>query len=62
VLTRGQWKGLVEFARDADARLVTSFAISPGTRDSAGRWTPDQARKLIDYTRSLGTSIAPRSS
>jgi hypothetical protein len=58
VLTRDQWKSVVEFARETDARLVTSFAISPSTRDAAGKWTPDQARKLLDYTESLGVSIA----
>jgi heparanase 1 len=34
VLTRSQWKGVIEFARAVDARLVTSFATSPGTRDA----------------------------
>lgn len=46
MLTRPQWKGVVEFARAANAKLVTSFAISTGVRDTAGVWTPDQARRL----------------
>jgi heparanase 1 len=58
VLTREQWKSVVAFARAVDARLVTSFAISPGTRDARGVWTPTEASKLIAYTRSLGGSIA----
>jgi len=58
VLTRQQWKDVVDFARAADARIVTSFATSPGTRDAAGVWTPDQARRLLEYTRSLGGSVA----
>jgi heparanase len=58
VLTRAQWKGVVDFARSANARIVTSFAWSPGTRDSSGVWTPEQARQLIDYTKSIGGSIA----
>ena len=45
VLTRAQWSGVVAFARAADARLVTSFATSAGTRDAAGVWTPGQARQ-----------------
>src|SRR6185437_6600503 len=32
VLTRKQWKGVIDFVRATDAQLVTSFAISPGTR------------------------------
>lgn len=58
VLTREQWKGVVEFARAVNARIVTSFAVSPGVRDAAGVWTPDQARKLVAYTKELGGSIA----
>lgn len=58
VLTRQQWKDVVDFARAADARIVTSFATSPGTRDAAGVWTPDQARRLLEYTQSLGGRVA----
>jgi hypothetical protein len=58
VLTRPQWQGVVAFAQAVDARIVTSFAISPGTRDAAGVWTPDQARGLLAYTNSVGGNIA----
>jgi hypothetical protein len=58
VLTRQQWKGVVDFSRAVDAKIVTSFATSAGTRDEAGVWTPDQAKKLIDYTKSVGGSFA----
>jgi heparanase 1 len=58
VLTRAQWKGVVDFARAVDAKLVTSFATSVGTRDAAGNWTPVQARQILDYTKSIGGSIA----
>jgi hypothetical protein len=58
VLTRQQWKGVVDFARAADAQIVTSFATSPGTRNAAGVWTPDQARQFLAYTKSVGGSIA----
>src|ERR1700674_759965 len=58
VLTRRQWKGVIDFARGVDAKLVTSFATSPGTRNSAGVWTTDQARQLLAYTKSVGGNIA----
>jgi heparanase len=58
VLTRRQWKGVIDFAHAVDAKLVTSFATSPGTRNPAGVWTPDQARQLLAYTKSVGGSIA----
>jgi len=58
VLTRKQWNGVIDFARATNAEIVTSFAISPGTRDANGRWSPEQARKLLAYTKSAGGSIA----
>jgi heparanase len=58
VLTRAQWRGVVEFAKAVNAKVVTSFAISPGTRDAKGVWTQDQAQKLLAFTASVGGSIA----
>jgi hypothetical protein len=58
VLTRQEWKGVVDFSRKVDAKIVTSFATSAGTRDEAGVWTPDQAKKLLAYTKSIGGSFA----
>ncbi len=58
VLTRQQWKGVVDFSKAVDAKIVTSFATSTGTRDAAGLWTPVQARQFVDYTKSIGGSIA----
>ena len=58
VLTRHQWKGVVDFSNAVNAELVTSFAIGDGTRDSSGVWTPDQAKQLLAYTSSVGGSIA----
>jgi hypothetical protein len=58
VLTRGQWRDVIDFSQAVDAKIVTSFAISPGTRDAAGVWTRDQARHLLAYTHLLGGSIA----
>ena len=57
VLTRQQWKGVVDFARAVDGRLVTSFATSAGARDDSGAWTPASARAFVEYTKSLGGSI-----
>jgi hypothetical protein len=58
ILTRPEWRSVVEFARAVDAGIVTSFAISAGSRDAAGSWTPDQARRLIAYTGAIGGRIA----
>jgi hypothetical protein len=58
VLTRQQWKGVVDFSHAVNAEIVTSFATGVGTRDSGGSWTPDQARRFLSYTESVGGSIA----
>ena len=57
-LTRRQWRDVIDFSQAVDAKIVTSFAISPGTRDAAGAWTPDQAHRLLAYTRFLNGTIA----
>jgi heparanase 1 len=58
VLTRAQWKGVIDFAHAVDAKLVTSFATGVGTRDANGVWTPKEARPWLAYTKSIGGSIA----
>jgi heparanase 1 len=57
ILTRRQWRGMVEFSHAVDARIVTSFAVSPGARDADGKWKPDQAGRLLGYTRSIGGNV-----
>lgn len=51
VLTGDQWKGVGSFAEAVDAKVITSFASSPGARDAAGHWKPDQAEALIDFSK-----------
>jgi hypothetical protein len=58
ILTRAQWRSVIDFSHAVDAKLVTSFAISPGVRDANGVWTPIEAQKLLNYTHSIGGSIA----
>src|SRR4051812_41202141 len=58
VLTQQQWRAVVDFSRAAGAQIVTSFAVSPGTRDTSGIWSPHQARGFLNYTYSIGGSIA----
>lgn len=58
VMTRAQWRGVVDFSRAVGAEIVTSVAVSAGTRDENGKWTSSQAKKLFDYTKQLGGQIA----
>jgi hypothetical protein len=57
VLTRKEWKGVLDFAQVTHAGLVTSFAIGAGTRDAAGVWTPAQAQSLLSFTQTQGGHI-----
>jgi heparanase 1 len=58
VLSRDQWKGVIDFARAANAAIITSFATSAGARNAEGVWMPDQARALLSYTKWAGGRIA----
>lgn len=58
ILTRDQWRALVAFANDVDAKIVTSFAITDGVRGEDGVWQTKQAQRLLDLTRATGGEIA----
>jgi len=58
VLTRRQWRNVVAFSRAADAPIVTSFAVSTGTRGPDGVWQPVQAQRSADLTREAGGTLA----
>ena len=58
VLTRSEWKGVVDFARAVNADIVTSVATSVGARDMNGVWTSKQAKSWFDYTKRVGGHIA----
>ena len=60
MLTRAQWAAVIRFAQASKAALVSSFAISNGTRDAAGAWTSDEARKLLAFTKSAGGEMVRR--
>lgn len=58
VLTRQQWKGVIDFVEAVGGHLMTSFATGAGVRDEGGLWTSQQARRLLDYTAAVGGTIA----
>jgi hypothetical protein len=58
VLTRAQWKGVIDFAHSVEAKIVTSVATGAGARDGSGVWTPTLARRWFEYTKSVGGEIA----
>jgi heparanase len=57
VLTRKEWKGVIDFVKAVNGKLITSFAISEGIRGERGNWTSRQLQALLDYTKSIGGEI-----
>jgi len=58
VLTRAEWKGVLDFSKAVNAEIVTSFATGGGTRDANGLWTPAEASKFVNATHAMGGKIA----
>jgi heparanase len=58
ILTRNQWKGVIDFCKAVNGKLVTSFPISAGVRDRDNNWTPQYVKSILDYTHSIGGEIA----
>lgn len=57
VLTRQQWRNVIAFSKAVDAPIVTSFAVSGGTRGPDGVWRTDQAQRVVDLTRAEGGTL-----
>jgi heparanase len=58
VLTRKEWKGVVDFSHAVNAEIVTSVATGSGPRNAQDVWTSEQAGELFRYTTSIGGRIA----
>lgn len=58
ILTAEQWLGLLDFVKETDSRLMTSFCVSDGVRDKNGIWTPVEAEKIISFSERNGVRIA----
>lgn len=51
VLTKEQWIGVLDFVKAVGCKLLTSMALPHG------RWVPDQAKLLFDFSREYGVPI-----
>ncbi|MBS7671175.1 hypothetical protein [Croceicoccus gelatinilyticus] len=58
VLTKAQWRGAIEFAKEVDAGIVVSMPTSAGTRDADGVWQSGVAERWMQATDELGGVIA----
>src|SRR6202012_2455148 len=57
VLTRRRWDALNEFARDVGYKMIFTVNAGPGPRGASGRWSPDNAETLLEYTRAAGYDV-----
>lgn len=58
VLTKEQWQGALDFAKEVNAQLLVSVANCKGVHENGdGAWMPDQAKVLWDYTEAQGMTI-----
>lgn len=58
ILTREQWQGALDFAKEVGAQILVSLANSCGVHENGtGAWQPEQAKLLWDYTESQGMRI-----
>lgn len=58
ILTRKEWKGVIDFVHAVNGELVTSFATGVGTRNAQDVWTSKEASAWLAYTKSIGGEIA----
>lgn len=57
VLDRERWSQINAFATEVGFDVTMTLNAGPGPRDEQGRWTPDQARSLIEHTVEEGYPV-----
>jgi heparanase len=57
VLTRERWDAVNEFARATGYDLLFTVNAGPGPRARDGRWSPQNADSLLEYTRAAGYRV-----
>ncbi len=56
-LTKEQWKGVVDFVKAIDAKLLISVANCEGLHTAAEPWNPSQAEQIFKLTTECGGTI-----
>lgn len=57
VLTKDQWKDVLDFVRDTNGKLMVSVANCPGLHSADEPWTPEEAEKLFSFSKEYGVPI-----
>lgn len=57
LLTKAQWKGVLDFVRAIDAKLLISVSNCTGLHSANEPWNPEQAKLIFDYSRDYGVPI-----
>ncbi len=57
LLTEAQWKGVLDFVKAIDGKLLISVANCPGIHSAKEPWDPAQTKLIFDYSRNYGVPI-----
>lgn len=58
VLTVDEWKGVLDFVKAVDGKLLISVTNCDGNHTANEPWNPDQAKALFDFSKNYGVPIA----
>lgn len=58
VLTEEQWKGVLDFVKEVDAKLLVSVSNTEGIHKAKEPWHPKQAKVLFEYSKNYGVPIS----
>jgi heparanase 1 len=58
VLTSSQWDGVTAFVKETALDLFFTLNAGPSSRDTEGRWQPDNAERLLRYAHARDDHIA----
>lgn len=57
LMTADQWRGVLDFVKAIDAKLLVSVANCPGIHSAEEPWNPEQTKLLFDFSRDYGMPI-----
>lgn len=57
LLTEAQWKGVLDFVKAIDGKLLISVANCPGIHAANEPWNPEQAKLILDYSKAYGVPV-----
>lgn len=57
ILTEEQWKGVLDFVKEVDGKLLISVSNCEGLHSAKEEWHPEQAKLILDYSANYGVPV-----